>query len=109
MERDADPTPLAESSPLRERLYPYLGIPIPYQYGFAWDDYDKILVEQTLMQQHDVPATVLRLPMVYGPGARQIAQRRFFPYLKRMDDGREVILLDERTARCERLGAIQAM
>jgi nucleoside-diphosphate-sugar epimerase len=28
-----------------------------------------------------------------------MAQRRFFLYLKRMDDGREAMLLDERTAR----------
>ena len=26
-----EPTPLTESSPLRERFYPYRGIPIPYQ------------------------------------------------------------------------------
>jgi hypothetical protein len=37
-------TPLSESSPLRDRLYPYLCMPVPYEYGFAWDDYDKILV-----------------------------------------------------------------
>ena len=36
--------------------------------------------------------------MVYGPGAREAAKRRFFPYLKRIDDGRPAILMDERTA-----------
>jgi len=36
--------------------------------------------------------------MVYGPGAREAVKRRFFAYLKRMDDGRPEILLDRRTA-----------
>src|SRR6266852_63340 len=38
-------TPLRESSPLRDRLYPYRGTAIPPVSGFSWDDYDKILVE----------------------------------------------------------------
>ncbi|MGH7860755.1 MAG: NAD-dependent epimerase/dehydratase family protein, partial [Candidatus Dormibacteraceae bacterium] len=42
------------------------------------------------------PGTVLRLPMVYGPGDPEY---RFFSRLKRMDDQRPVILLDEGTAR----------
>ena len=42
-----------------------------------------------------LPATVLRLPMVYGPGDYQ---HRLFPYLKRMDDGRTQILLGEEYA-----------
>src|SRR5260370_31201543 len=37
--------------------------------------------------------------MVFGPGVHDAAQRRFFQYLKRMDDRRGAILLDERTAR----------
>jgi nucleoside-diphosphate-sugar epimerase len=94
-----EPTPLAESSPLRERLYPYRGVPIPQAYGVDWDDYDKILVERVALSDGDLPATVLRLPMVYGPGAREAVKRRFFAYLKRLDDRRPAILLDERTAR----------
>ena len=39
----------------------------------------------------DLPGTVLRLPMVYGPGD---GQHRLFEYLKRMDDRRPFILLD---------------
>src|SRR5262249_40404967 len=35
---------------------------------------------------------VLRLPMVYGPGDYL---HRLFPYLKRMDDGRPAILLEQ--------------
>ena len=99
VEGDVDPTPLVESSPLRERLYPYLGMSIPQRYGFHWDAYEKILVERTVMRERSLPATALRLPMVYGPGSHDAAQRRFLTYLKRMEDGREAILLDERTAR----------
>jgi nucleoside-diphosphate-sugar epimerase len=63
-----DPTPLNELSPLRDRLYPYRGIPVPPIEGFSWDDYDKVLVERTVMSNAELPGTVLRLPMVYGPG-----------------------------------------
>jgi nucleoside-diphosphate-sugar epimerase len=34
-----------------------------------WDDaYDKIEVEKAIMNNPDLPGTVLRLPMIYGPG-----------------------------------------
>jgi nucleoside-diphosphate-sugar epimerase len=94
-----EPTPLRESSALRERFYPYRGMPIPQAYGVNWDDYDKILVERVALSDGDLSATVLRLPMVYGPGAPEAVKRRFFAYMKRMDDSRPAILLDERTAR----------
>lgn len=94
-----EPTPLSESSALRERFYPYRGVPIPQAYGVNWDDYDKILVERVALSDGDLSATILRLPMVYGPGALEVIKRRFFVYLKRIDDGRPAILLDERTAR----------
>lgn len=94
-----EPAPLSESSPVRERLNPYRGMKMPEPYGFSWDDYDKLLVERAVMRERSLPATVLRLPMVFGPGVQDAAQRRFFPYLKRMDDRRSTILLDLRTAR----------
>lgn len=82
----ADPVPLTEEAPLRERLYPYRG-KIEHLH-----DYDKILVERVVMGDPALPGTVLRLPMVYGP---HDYQHRLFPYLKRMDDGRATILLDD--------------
>ena len=94
-----DPTPLNELSPLRDRLYPYRGIPVPAIEGFSWDDYDKVLVERVVMGNTELPCTVLRLPMVYGPGDYDGKKRRFWTYLKRMDDGRQSIVLDRRTAR----------
>ena len=83
-----DPTPLTEESTLRHVLYPYRNIahgPEDWVYS-----YDKILVERAVMGDPDLPGTIMRLPAVYGPGD---GQRRLFPYLKRMDDGRAVIPL----------------
>jgi len=65
-------------------------------FGYA-HDYDKILVEQTLLGDPELLATVVRLPAVYGPGDRQ---HRLRSYLQRMTIGAEVpVLLDEAQAR----------
>src|SRR5260370_14649105 len=90
--------PLTEESPLRENLYPFRG-ETPRDPGDPqrWqEDYDKILVERVVMSDPNLPGTVLRLPMVYGPGDYQ---HRLFSYLKRMDDNRPAILMDEAEAR----------
>jgi nucleoside-diphosphate-sugar epimerase len=92
-----EPLPITEDSPLRERRYPYRADPPrspddPEQ----WKDlYDKILVEQVVMSEPALPGTILRLPAVYGPGDYQ---HRHFALLKRMNDRRPVILLDEAEA-----------
>ena len=90
----ADPVPLREESPLRRSLF------IARASASGPDDplydYEKILVEQAVLGDPSLPATVLRLPMVYGPGDYQ---HRLFPYLCRMDAGRRLILLDEGLAR----------
>jgi len=70
---------LGENSPLRGQLYPYRG-----RANGADDllfDYDKILVEQAALAGTTVPVTILRLPMVYGPGD---PQRRIDTYLDRL-------------------------
>lgn len=91
-----DPTPLTEDSPLRDKLYPYRNAaesPDDIDYN-----YDKILVERVVMAQPDVlPATILRLPMVFGP---RDEQHRLFNYLKRVDDHRPYILLPKEWAVC---------
>ena len=93
-----EPVPLSEDSPLRTRLntYPPPVIAMLKQV-FAWldDEYDKIPVENAVMGEPALPGTVLRLPMVYGPGD---PWHRLFPVLKRIDDGRPALLLDERMA-----------
>lgn len=93
-----DPLPLTEDSPLRENPYPYRGETPrhPDDSGRWMDNYDKILVERLVMGNPDLPGTVLRLPAVYGPGDYQ---HRLFTFVKRIDDNRPVILLDENVAR----------
>jgi nucleoside-diphosphate-sugar epimerase len=59
-------------------------------------NYDKLPVERAVFGDPDLPGTVLRLPMVHGPGD---PFGRLFPYLIRMDDRRPSIVLDERMAR----------
>jgi len=57
--------PLREDSPLRTTLYPYrekAASPADMLYH-----YEKILVEQEIMEDTILPGTVLRLPKVYGP------------------------------------------
>jgi nucleoside-diphosphate-sugar epimerase len=93
-----EPVPLTEDSPLRTRLNTY---PPPViamlKRTFAWldDEYDKIPVERAVMAEPALPGTVLRLPMVYGPGD---PLHRLFPILKRVADRRPALLLDERMA-----------
>ncbi len=89
--------PITEESALRQNLYPYRGeTPRNQDDPKRWqDDYDKILVERVVMNNENLPGTILRLPMVYGPGDYQ---HRLFSYLKRMDDKRLAILLDEAEA-----------
>jgi len=89
-----DPYPLKEDAPLRENLYPYR-TKASGRDDMLYD-YEKILVERVVLGDSKLSGTVLRLPMVYGPGDRQ---HRLFPYLKRMDDGRSAILLEESQAR----------
>jgi nucleoside-diphosphate-sugar epimerase len=89
--------PITEDSALRQNLYPYRGETLRNQDApEKWqDDYDKILVERVVLGNANLPGTILRLPMVYGPGDYQ---HRLFSYLKRMDDKRPAILLDEAEA-----------
>lgn len=93
-----DPSLITEDSPLRENLYPYRSEPrrAPDDPRQWMDNYDKIPAERIIMSDPALPGTVLRLPMVYGPRDQQ--QHRLFPYLKRMDDHRPAILLDEAEA-----------
>jgi nucleoside-diphosphate-sugar epimerase len=81
-----DPVPITEDSRLRTTLYPYRE---------SMPDYEKILVERTVMSARDLPACVLRLPVVYGPGDRN---HRFRRWVKSMDDDSPEIVLGARMA-----------
>jgi Nucleoside-diphosphate-sugar epimerases len=57
---------LTEESPLRTALYPYRSkAKSPDDLSYY---YEKILVERELLGQSALPATILRLPKLYGPG-----------------------------------------
>lgn len=90
--------PLTEESEVRTRLRPYSAESLKRMRRiFAWldDEYDKIEVERAVMNDPQLPATVLRLPMVYGPGD---PLHRLYPTVKRIDDRRRGIILDEKIA-----------
>lgn len=74
--RETDPVPLNEESPVRPNRYPYRG-QMP-----GMDDYDKLDVEETYLPRG---ATVLRLPMVFG---ERDYQRREEFVLRRVRAGR---------------------
>jgi nucleoside-diphosphate-sugar epimerase len=93
-----EPVPLTEDSPLRTKLATYPPAQIAaLQQIFGWldDEYDKIPVEQAVLGHPSLPGTVLRLPMIYGPGD---LLHRLWPLVKRMDDRRAAILMDARVA-----------
>jgi len=90
-----DPLPLTEDSPLRTVRRLYAPETVKMMQGiFTWveEQYDKIAVEEAILNDPVVSGTVLRLPMVYGPGD---PLHRFFPLLKRCADGRSSILLPD--------------
>jgi nucleoside-diphosphate-sugar epimerase len=92
------PMPLTEDSDLRtkQKVYgPDLLARLRQVFPWLDDQYDKIPVEQAVLSDPELPGTVLRLPMIYGPGD---PLHRLFPYLKRMDDNRPAILLQEDVA-----------
>ena len=89
-----DPQPMDEDSPLRESRYPHRAMSkSPKDFAAT---YDKMLVEEAVNDSVKLRATVLRLPAVYGPDDKY---HRAFEYLKRMDDGRREIILEEARAR----------
>jgi nucleoside-diphosphate-sugar epimerase len=93
------PVPLTEESDVRTRLNPYTdGHLRTMRQVFPWVDsyYDKIPVERVVLGDEKLPGTVLRLPMVHGPGD---PLHRFHPTLKRIDDGRAAILIQDDLAR----------
>jgi nucleoside-diphosphate-sugar epimerase len=78
-DKETDPVPLDENSPVRPERYPYRG-KMP-----GMDDYDKLDVEDVYLRRG---ATVLRLPMVYG---EHDYQRREEFLLRRVRAGRKRI------------------
>ena len=91
---EPDPTPLKENSPLRESRFPYREYEeLEFEYKH---NYEKILVEKEVLNNSDLPGTILRMPAIYGPGDKQ---HRFYPYIKRMEDKRPAVLLSSSHAK----------
>lgn len=84
--------PSSEDSALRASRRPYRAKARPGEMTY---DYDKVLVEAAVREGADAPVTILRLPMVYGPGDRY---RRLRPLLAKMVAGDTEIRLDRARA-----------
>src|SRR6202453_1052912 len=90
--------PLTEESELRRNLHLYPPENVQFlRKIFSWvtDDYDKIPAERVVMNDPELPGTVLRLPMTYGPGD---PLHRFYPVVKRIADRRRHIIFSETLA-----------
>jgi nucleoside-diphosphate-sugar epimerase len=88
-----EPMPLTEESALRATADTYPPAQIAILKGvFGWldDAYDKVAVEKALRGNEGLATTILRLPMIYGPGDRL---HRLYPIVKRVDDQRPAILI----------------
>jgi nucleoside-diphosphate-sugar epimerase len=92
-----EPLPLHEDSALRTLSSFSAEAAKKSQELLEWinAEYDKVPTERVVRSNPELPCTVLRLPMVYGPGDYI---HRFYPFLKRMDDGRPFILFAEDVA-----------
>lgn len=91
------PMPVNEDSALRTNA-PYPPEMVKkVQQMVTWvdDEYDKIPAEQVVLSDAVLPGCVLRLPMIYGPGDYA---HRFYPVLKRIDDGRRQIIFADDVA-----------
>ena len=94
-----EPVPLAEDAALRTHGQTYSAEALAHARSvFPWLDaeYDKVQVERAIASDPNLPATILRLPMVYGPGD---PLHRLHPVVKRVQDGRPAVLLEESFAR----------
>ena len=84
-----EPVPLREDSPLRRNLQTYPPQQIEMLKSvFEWldDEYDKIAVERHVLGDSHTSGTVLRLPMVYGPGDRLHRLRVLVAHMDRTTD-----------------------
>jgi nucleoside-diphosphate-sugar epimerase len=95
-----DPVPLTEHSPLRTQAQVYSAEALAaVRAAFPWihEEYDKVQVERVISSDPKLPATILRLPMVYGPGD---PLHRLYRVVKRILDGRPAMVYEESFARC---------
>jgi nucleoside-diphosphate-sugar epimerase len=89
--------PAKEDDPLRAFRFPYRGNPHRPQGVEAalFEDYDKIILEEASAADGRFETTVVRAPMIFGPGDKQ---HRFAWAIKAVQKG-GVIEIDERAAK----------
>ncbi|WP_199624560.1 NAD-dependent epimerase/dehydratase family protein [Paenibacillus alkalitolerans] len=88
-----EPVPITEASSLRVNRFPYQD---PSKDPNDWcNKYDKILVEDIVMNSPHIQGTILRLPAVYGPNDQQHRLCKYLK-LKHISDQRPFILIDEK-------------
>ena len=75
-----DTIPLTEDAPLRESRYPYRKMAPNPDHWMA--QYDKVLVERVVMDQTDLPTSVLRFPAVLGGKEYRRFQRWLQPMVR---------------------------
>lgn len=88
--------PARETDPLRRFRYPYRGNPNRPQGVSAelFEDYDKIVLEEAALGDPRLAATIIRAPMIFGPGDKQ---HRFAWAIEAVRQGGS-IAVDERAA-----------
>lgn len=91
------PQPAKETDPLRGFRYPYRGNPHrPRGVDAAlFEDYDKIVLEEAALGDRRFTTTVIRAPMIFGPGDKQHRFKWAIDAVKRGG----LIKLDERAAK----------
>ena len=91
---DLEALPVDEDSAVRTRppYPPEVLKKLSQMVSWADEEYDKVPAERIVLGDTALPGTILRLPMIYGPGDYV---HRFHPYLKRMDDKRNFILFSD--------------
>jgi nucleoside-diphosphate-sugar epimerase len=80
-------TPILEDGAYRNSRYPYRGSP---SWFYNW--YYKVLVEEAARESSELPTTMLRMPVVYGPGDSHCLFRW---YLTQMEMGKATVPFDE--------------
>jgi nucleoside-diphosphate-sugar epimerase len=92
-----EPLPVDEDSALRTKApYPPEVLKkVGQMVSWVDDEYDKVPAERVVLSDPGLPGTILRLPMIYGPGDYA---HRFHPVLKRIDDGRKQIIFADDVA-----------
>lgn len=88
------PVPLKETAALRHQLFLFKDMNAQQLPSWVDHFYEKIHAEEVVLNDPEIKGSILRLPMVYGPGD---VQRRFDSIVQELKTNKEIVL-DEETA-----------